>query len=45
MMMRKILFHPKKEIERAPKQRETLIRTKFKIEGKCCNLIVDGGSS
>lgn len=45
MMMKKTLLQPKKVVEREPKQRKELFRTKCKIERKCCNLIIVGGSS
>ena len=35
----------KKEVEKEPKQRKKLFRTKWNFEGKYCNLIIDGGSS
>ena len=40
LMMRKILLQCEKEVEKEPKQIKTLFRTKCKIEGKCCNLIL-----
>ena len=45
LMMRKILLQSEKEIERELEQRKTFFRTKCKLEGKCCNLIICGGSS
>ena len=44
LMMRKMLLQPEKEIERELEQRKSLFITKCKIEGKCCNLIIGGGS-
>ena len=44
-LMMKIWLQPEKDIEKEPKQRKTLFRTKYKIEGKCYNLIIDGGNS
>ena len=34
-----------KELEREPEQRKTLFRKKCKIEGKCCDLVIDGSDS
>ena len=45
VMMRKILLWFEKEDEREHQKRKMIFRTKCKIEGKCCNLIIDGGSS
>ena len=43
--MRKIFLKSKKKIKKKPKQRKTLFIAKFKIEGKCCNFIINSGSS
>jgi len=44
LMMRKILLHPEKEVDKEPKHRNTILRMKCKISGKCCNLDIDCGS-
>ena len=45
LMMRNILLQSEKGNEREPEQIKTLLRMKCKIEGKCCNLTIDSGSS
>jgi hypothetical protein len=38
---------PKYEQKEAkePEQRKKVFKTKCKVQGKCCNLIIDGGST
>ena len=43
MVMRKVLLKPAKEVEEPP-QRKELFRTICKVQGKCCKVIIDGGS-
>jgi hypothetical protein len=43
-MMNIILLKPHKEIKE-PAHRKILFRTIYKIKGKCCKLIIDGGST
>jgi hypothetical protein len=41
-----VLLKPEKQpAEKEPEQRKAIFMTKCKIAGKCCNLIVDGGST
>ena len=43
-MMNKVLLKPKKEqVELA--QRKSLFKTKCKLQGKCCKMVIDSGST
>lgn len=44
LVVNKILLKPAKEIVE-PAQRKTLFRTMCKIQGKCCQMIIDSGST
>ena len=44
LVMRKVLLKPIKEADE-PAQRKALFRTVCKVQGKCCKVIIDGGST
>ncbi len=44
LVVNKILLKPAKEIVE-PTQRKTLFRTVCKVQGKCCYMIIDSGST
>lgn len=44
MVVNKVLLKPAKEIVE-PAQRKTLFRTVCKVQGKCCQMIIDSGST
>ena len=43
-MINKVMLKPKKEVIE-PTQRKTLFRTVCKVQGKCCQLVIDSGNS
>ena len=43
-MMNKVLLKPKKE-QAEPAQRKSLFRTTCKVQGKCCKMAIDSGST
>ena len=43
-MMNKVLLKPKKE-QAEPAQRKSLFRTTCKVQGKCCKMVIDSGST
>ena len=44
LMMNKVLLKPEKE-QAEPAQRKSLFRTTCKVQGKCCNMMIDNGST
>ena len=44
MVVNKVLLKPAKEIVE-PSQRKTLFRTTCKVQGKCCQMIIDSGNT
>ena len=44
LVMRKVLLKPIKE-ENEPPQQKALFRMVCKVQGKCCKVIIDGGST
>ena len=44
MVVNKVLLKPAKEMVEPP-QRKTLFRTVCKVQGKCCQMIIDSGST
>eukprot|EP00253_Pinus_taeda_P027360 PITA_27360 len=44
LVVNKVLLKPSKEIVE-PSQRKTLFRTMCKVQGKCCQMIIDNGST
>lgn len=44
LLLRRTLLKTEKEIEE-PTQRKSLFRTTCKYKGKCCNVIIDSGST
>ena len=42
--MNKVVFKPEKESVE-PTQRKALFRTMCKVKGKCCKMVIDGGST
>ena len=42
--MNKVLLKPKKEVVRSS-QRKALFRTACKVQGKCCKVVIDSGST
>ena len=44
LMMNKVLLKPEKE-QAEPAQRKSLFRTMCKVQGKCCNMGIDNGST
>ena len=43
-MMNKVLLKPKKKPSE-PAQRKSLFRTTCKVQGKCCKMVIDSGST
>ena len=43
-MMNKVLLKPEKE-QAKPAQRKYLFRTMCKVQGKCCKMVIDSGST
>ena len=43
-MINKVLLKPEKEVIE-PTHRKTLFRTVCKVQGKCCQLVIDSGST
>ena len=43
-MMNKVLLKLEKE-PAEPTQRKSLFRTTFKVQGKCCKMVIDSGST
>ena len=44
LMMKRVLVKTEKEVHE-PSQRKSLFRTKCKSQGKCCNMVIDSGST
>ena len=44
LMMNKVLLKPKKE-QAEPAQRKSLFNTTCKVQGKCCKMVIDSGST
>ena len=44
LMMNKVLLKPEKE-QAEPAQRNSLLRTTCKVQGKCCKMMIDSGST
>jgi len=44
LVVNKVFLKPAKEIVE-PSQRKTLFRTLCKVQGKCCQMIIDSGST
>ena len=44
LVMKKVLLKLVKEVDEPP-QRKALFRTICKVQGKCCKVIIDGGST
>ena len=44
-MFRRVLVKLEKKEAKGPEQRKKVFKTKCKVQGKCCNLIIDGGSN
>ena len=44
LMMDKVLLKPEKE-QAKPAQRKSLFRTMCKVQGKCCNMVIDSGNT
>jgi hypothetical protein len=45
LMFQRILLKPEQKLIEEPEQRKRVFKTRCKVEGKCCNLIIDGGST
>ena len=45
LMFRRVLLRPKKKLMEEPEQRKRVFKTKCKVQGKCCNLVIDGGNT
>ena len=43
-MMNKVLLKPEKE-QAEPAQRKSLFKTTCKVQGKCCKMVIDSGST
>ena len=43
-MMNKVLLKPEKDHAK-PTQRKYLFRTMCKVQGKCCKMVIDSGST
>ena len=43
-MMNKVLLKPKKE-QVEPSQRKYLFKTMCKVQGECCKMVIDNGST
>jgi len=44
-MFQRILLKPKQNFIEEPDLRNRVFKTIWKVKGKCCNLIIDGGST
>ena len=44
LVMRKVLLKPVKEVNEPP-HRKALFKMISKVQGKCCKVIIDGGST
>jgi hypothetical protein len=44
-MFQRVLLKPEKKIVEELEQRKKVFKTKCKVQGKCCNLVIDGGST
>ena len=44
LLMNKVLLKPEKEVVESS-QRKALFRTTCKVQGKCCKVVVDSGST
>ena len=44
-MSQRTLLKPEQEIVEEPAQRKKFFKMKCKVQGKCCNLIIDGGNT
>jgi len=45
LMFRRVPLQTERKIAEEPEQRKIILKTKCKVQGKCCNLIIDGGST
>lgn len=44
-MFHRVLLKPQNKIVEEPEQRRKVFKTKCKVQGKCCNLVIDGGNT
>ena len=44
LMMKRVLVKTEKDVNE-PAQRKNLFKTKCKIQGKCCKMVIDSGST
>jgi predicted aspartyl protease len=44
LLINKVLLKPKKEVVKSS-QRKNLFRTACKVQGKCCKVVIDSGST
>ena len=44
-MFRRVLLKPEKKVAKDLEQRKNFFKTTCKVQGKCCNLIIYGGST
>jgi hypothetical protein len=45
LLFRRVLLKSEQKEAKEPEQRKKVFKTKCKVQGKCCNLIIDGGST
>jgi len=43
-MFHRVFLTPKKKIVEEPKHRRKVMNIKWKVNGRCCNLVIDGRS-
>lgn len=41
LMLRRELYNPKKKVAEEPKEQKKVFKARCKVQGKCCNLIID----
>ena len=44
-MFRRVLLRSEQKLVKEPEHRKNIFKTNCKIQGKCCDLIIDGGST
>jgi hypothetical protein len=45
LLFQRVLLKSEQKEAKEPEQRKKVFKTKCKVQGKCCNLIIDGGST
>ena len=44
LMFQRVLLKQEQRVIEEPKHSKRVLKTKCKMQGRCCNLIIDGGS-